>query len=65
MDKANSGVSACTGPCLSHWPAVLTTEAKPLVTGVAGTIETITRPEGGKQIPQRATPSAPAANPGY
>ena len=56
MDKANSGVSACTGPCLSLWPAVLTTEAKPTVAGVTGTVGTITRPDGGKQVTLNGLP---------
>jgi len=56
MDTANSGVSACTGPCLSLWPAVMTTSAKPVVTGVTGTIGTITRPEGGMQVTVNGLP---------
>ena len=49
-DTANSGVSACTGPCATLWPAITTTSAKPTVTGITGTVATITGVNGGKQI---------------
>ena len=49
-DTANSGVSACIGPCKALWPAVTTTSAKPAVTGITGTLATITRVDGGKHI---------------
>lgn len=49
-DTANSGVSACTGPCAALWPAITTTSATPTVTGITGTVATITGVNGGKQI---------------
>ena len=49
-DTANSGVSACTGPCATLWPAITTTSASPTVTGITGTVATITGVNGGKQI---------------
>ena len=49
-DSANSGVSACTGPCADLWPAITTASATPTVTGITGTVATITGVKGGKQI---------------
>jgi len=49
-DTANSGVSACTGPCATLWPAITSTSASPTVTGITGTVATITGVNGGKQI---------------
>ncbi len=49
-DTANSGVSACTGPCAPLWPAITTTSASPTVMGITGTVATITGVNGGKQI---------------
>jgi predicted lipoprotein with Yx(FWY)xxD motif len=40
-DKANSGKSACVGPCLGFWPPVFVTGATPKVTGVTGKVGTI------------------------
>lgn len=49
-DTANSGVSACTGTCATLWSAITTTSATPTVTGITGTVATITGVSGGKQI---------------
>jgi predicted lipoprotein with Yx(FWY)xxD motif len=49
-DTVNSGTSACTGQCEALWPAITTTSAKPSVTGVTGTVGTITGVAGGKQL---------------
>jgi predicted lipoprotein with Yx(FWY)xxD motif len=49
-DTKNSGTSACSGACAGLWPAVTTTAGSPTVTGVTGTIGTITRSDGTKQI---------------
>lgn len=49
-DTQNSGTSACAGQCAALWPAITTTAATPDVTGVTGTIGTITGTGGGKQI---------------
>jgi predicted lipoprotein with Yx(FWY)xxD motif len=49
-DTANSGKSACTGACLTAWPPVTTTSAKPAVDGVTGTVSTIATPDGKKQV---------------
>jgi predicted lipoprotein with Yx(FWY)xxD motif len=49
-DTPNSGTSACTGQCEALWPAITTTSAKPSVTGVTGTVGTITGVAGGKQL---------------
>jgi predicted lipoprotein with Yx(FWY)xxD motif len=43
-------VSACIGPCAALWPAITTTSAKPTVTGMSGTVATITGVNGGKQL---------------
>ena len=49
-DQANSGTSACAGPCVSIWPAITSTSNTPSVTGITGTIGTITGLDGGKQL---------------
>ena len=49
-DTANTGKSACTGACLSTWPPVTTTAPNPHVTGISGTVATITDPYGKMQI---------------
>jgi predicted lipoprotein with Yx(FWY)xxD motif len=49
-DTANSGVSACTGTCATLWSAITSTSATPTITGVTGTVATITGVSGGKQI---------------
>ena len=49
-DKAGSGTSTCTGQCLQLWPAITTTATTPTATGVTGTLGTITRPDGAKQL---------------
>lgn len=49
-DVANSGSSACTGPCAAIWPAIASTSAAPTVTGITGTVGTITGAAGGKQL---------------
>jgi predicted lipoprotein with Yx(FWY)xxD motif len=50
VDKANSGMSACTGACATTWPAITTSSATPTVKGVTGTLGEITDPAGAKQI---------------
>ncbi len=49
-DTQNATSSACAGQCATLWPAITTTAATPVVTGVTGTIGTITRVDGSKQI---------------
>lgn len=49
MDKANSGVSACTGECAANWPAITTSTKKPKVVGVKGKVGTIAI-KGGRQV---------------
>jgi predicted lipoprotein with Yx(FWY)xxD motif len=49
QDQANSGTSACTGNCITNWPA-LTVPAGQTPTGgpgVTGQLATITRPDDG------------------
>lgn len=54
LDKANSGTSACTGPCASTWPAVTVAAAgssTPVVSGVSQSqVGEITRSDGTKQL---------------
>jgi len=49
MDKANSGVSACTGECAANWPAITTSTAKPTVLGIKGKVGSIAI-KGGRQV---------------
>ena len=49
-DTANSGKSACSGACLNLWPPVKAGSASPSVDGVTGTVGTITRADGTKQL---------------
>jgi predicted lipoprotein with Yx(FWY)xxD motif len=48
-DVANSGTSACTGGCLTKWPALtVAAGAAPTAgSGAAGKLGTITRPDDG------------------
>lgn len=49
-DTQNAGKSSCTGACAAQWPAVQTDAAAPAVTGVSGTVGTITGVDGGRQV---------------
>ncbi|MEO8908455.1 MAG: hypothetical protein ABI310_10355 [Microbacteriaceae bacterium] len=49
-DTAGEKTSACTGACITTWPAVTTTSATPAVTGVTGKVGTIPTPDGTMQI---------------
>jgi predicted lipoprotein with Yx(FWY)xxD motif len=55
-DTANSGVSTCSGECLAAWPAVVATSDSPEVDGVTGTVGTITRDDGTKQVTLNGLP---------
>ena len=50
LDKANSGFSACTGPCATIWPALSSTTPSPTVTGISGTVGIIGGTDGGTQV---------------
>jgi predicted lipoprotein with Yx(FWY)xxD motif len=48
QDKAGSGTSACTGGCISTWPALIVPAGTtPTAPGIAGQLGTITRSDGG------------------
>ena len=49
-DTANSGTSACKGPCIALWPAVTSPTASPQVSGVSGKVATIALPNGTRQV---------------
>lgn len=49
-DTQNSGTSACTGACITAWPAVTASSAHPSVSGVTGKVGTIPTPNGGHQV---------------
>jgi predicted lipoprotein with Yx(FWY)xxD motif len=52
FDKDTKGAtsSACAGGCAATWPAVETDSATPSVTGVTGTVGTITGTDGKLQV---------------
>jgi predicted lipoprotein with Yx(FWY)xxD motif len=49
-DTPGSGASACSGTCAHLWPAVTASSATPQVKGVTGTVGTIPRDDGTKQL---------------
>jgi predicted lipoprotein with Yx(FWY)xxD motif len=49
-DTPGSGTSASSGTCANLWPAVTTTSATPQVSGVTGTVGTIPRDGGTRQL---------------
>ena len=55
-DTPNSGASTCSGQCLAAWPAVVATSDSPKVDGVTGTVGTITRSDGTKQVTLNGLP---------
>lgn len=48
-DTPDSGMSSCTGVCLSNWPP-LTTAGEPAVEGVTGEVGTIPAANGSEQV---------------
>src|SRR6476661_6898679 len=54
-DTKGSGKSACSGACIGLWPAV-TASGTPTVSGVTGTVGTITRDDGTKQVTLNGRP---------
>jgi predicted lipoprotein with Yx(FWY)xxD motif len=51
FDKDTAGsASACTGQCVSLWPALTTTSATPTVTGVTGDVGTAPTADGKQQV---------------
>lgn len=50
LDKANSGVSACSAECSANWPAILSSTAKPHVSGIKGALGSILLKSGGHQV---------------
>ncbi len=50
LDKANSGVSACSGTCATYWPAITSSSAKPNVSGISGPVGTIVITGGKHQV---------------
>jgi predicted lipoprotein with Yx(FWY)xxD motif len=55
-DKAGSGKSACSGQCLTAWPAVVPAAAAPVATGVAAKLGSITRVDGTRQVTVEGRP---------
>lgn len=49
-DTANSGKSACNGPCIQNWPAVAAPEK------VAAPYSVVTRDDGSKQLAYKGKP---------
>ena len=50
LDKAHSGVSACTGSCATIWPPITSTTVKPNVSGISGMLGTIELKGGKHQV---------------
>lgn len=50
LDKANSGVSACSGMCSANWPAIISPTAKPQISGIKGVVGSIALKSGGHQV---------------
>jgi len=50
------GQSACTGACAKAWPPLTTTGTPTLAAGVPGTLVTITRADGTKQVTYNGMP---------
>ena len=61
-DTANSGTSTCAGPCATAWPAITSTSDTPAAIGITGTIGTITRVTGEKQLTINGRPIYTFAN---
>jgi predicted lipoprotein with Yx(FWY)xxD motif len=55
-DTPNSGTSACEGACLASWPAVTLAPGVPHVQGISGTLGTITRTDGARQVTLNGLP---------
>lgn len=49
-DPQGTTKSACTGACMTHWPAVDSDSATPTVKGVTGTVSTIMGNDGKLQV---------------
>lgn len=56
QDTANSGKSACVGPCGTLWPPITATSDTPTVDGVTGTVGTIALPDGSRQVTVNGLP---------
>ena len=54
--KDQPNVSNCTGQCATLWPPLLSQGAPVAGTGVAGTLGTITRPDGSTQVTYNGIP---------
>jgi predicted lipoprotein with Yx(FWY)xxD motif len=55
-DQANSGASACNGPCATPWPPSITTGTPTGPDGLMGTLATITRQDGSMQVTYNGMP---------
>lgn len=50
LDKAHSGVSACSGACAALWPPITSNTTKPKAFGISGMLGTITLKGGKHQV---------------
>lgn len=55
-DSANSGKSACSGGCAATWPPLTVTGTPSAGVGASGTLGTITRDDGSKQVTYNGLP---------
>lgn len=54
--KDSMNVSNCSGGCAQNWPALTTAATPTLASGIAGTLGTITRSDGTKQVTYNGMP---------
>ncbi len=55
-DSPGSGTSACTGACITRWPALTVPAGSSPVSKVGGTWGTIVRGDGGTQVTYNGLP---------
>ncbi len=49
-DQETGGMARCTGACNSFWKPLTISKGSPAATSIAGTLGTVTRPDGTRQV---------------